>query len=205
MEFIKLVFSALGGGVTVAIIVLAFMKDRMEKYVDKKIDFQFDSKLEKEKGIIGQKMYVSQHKFDKEYKIIEELMEKSYDFTYLTWNAYCNIGDKDDSDMKKYIEHCDEFTLFYMKNCAFIPKELAELFDLFVKKINDFRSALRNYKELLTRVMKNNCTSKEDDKLFQSYADTMKTIHDEINKTSNYSHEQLVKKTREYYERLEIK
>ena len=176
-------------------------------YIDKKIEHQFDAKLETKKAILEKKIYVSQHKFDKEYMIIQELTEESYDFTYLRWDAYYTVGksDTDDSYIKKYNKACDDFTLFYMKNCAFIPEELAKTFDLFVKKINEFRLAVNNYNELLIKVMKRDTTLDKEDKLFESYIDTMRTIHDDVNKKSDYSHGKLVEITRKYYERLEVK
>lgn len=70
--------SALGGGTAVAVATILFVKNKIEKLIDKKINYYFDAKLENEKGIIEQKIYVSQHKFDKEYIIIQELMEKSF-------------------------------------------------------------------------------------------------------------------------------
>ena len=100
---------------------------------------------------------------------------------------------------------CDYFTLFYMKNCAFIPEELAKPFDLFVKKINEFRSAAKGYNELLVKVVKKDSTSNTEDILFQTFSNTMKTIHDEINKNSDYSHDKLVEVTRKHYEKLDIK
>ena len=116
-----MVLSALGGGTAVAVATILFLKNKIEKLIDKKIDYYFESKLENKKGIIEQKVYVSQHKFDKEYEIIQELMEKAFNFTYLTWNVYSTIGysDKDDSsveNVEKYTKECDEFTLFYMRS-----------------------------------------------------------------------------------------
>lgn len=96
--------SAIGSGTAVAVANILFAKNKIDKLIDKKIDYHFDTKLENEKGIIEQKIYVSQHKFDKEYEIIQELMENVFDFTYLSWEVYCTIGesDKDDSAFKKY-------------------------------------------------------------------------------------------------------
>ena len=166
MEYLKIFLSAFGGGMAVVVATILFAKNRMEKLIDKKIVYHFDTKLENEKGIIEQKIYVSQHKFEKEYEIIQELMEKTFDFTYLSWEVYSTIGesDKDDSALKKYKKMCDYFTLFYMKNCAFIPEELAKPFDLFVKKINEFRSAAKGYNELLVKVVKKDSTSNTEDK-----------------------------------------
>ncbi len=207
MEYLKIFLSAFGGGMAVVVATILFAKNRMEKLIDKKIVYHFDTKLENEKGIIEQKIYVSQHKFEKEYEIIQELMEKTFDFTYLSWEVYSTIGesDKDDSALKKYKKMCDYFTLFYMKNCAFIPEELAKPFDLFVKKINEFRSAAKGYNELLVKVVKKDSTSNTEDILFQTFSNTMKTIHDEINKNSDYSHDKLVEVTRKHYEKLDIK
>ena len=142
MVYLKTFLSAFGGGMAVVVATILFVKNRMEKLIDKKIDYHFDTKLENEKGIIEQKIYVNQHKFEKEYEIIQELMEKVFDFTYLSWEVYSTIGesDKDNSTLKKYEKMCDDFTLFYMKNCAFIPEELAKPFDLFVKKINELKN-----------------------------------------------------------------
>lgn len=207
MEILKLFLSACGGGLTVAVAIALFVKDRLEKAIDKKIDYHFDAELENEKGLVEQKIYVSQHKFDKEYEIIQELMEKAFDFTYLSWDAYYTIGRShvDDSAMKKYIEACDEFTIFYMRNCAFIPEDLAKPFDLFVKKINEFRGAAKGYNKLLVKVMERDVTSEEEDARFQHYVDVMRTIHDEINKNSDYSHDKLVETTRNHYKRLDIR
>lgn len=207
MEYLKIFLSAFGGGTTVLVATILFAKSKIEKLIDKKIDYHFDTKLENEKGIIEQKIYVSQHKFEKEYEIIQELMEKAFDFTYLSWDVYYTIGEseKDDSAIKKYKKVCDDFTMFYMKNCAFIPEELAKPFDLFVKKINEFRLAAKGYNELLIKVMKRDCTSDDEDRLFQTLLNTMKTIHDEINKDSDYSHDKLVEVTRKHYEKLDIK
>ena len=77
MEYFNMVLSALGGGTAVAVATILFLKNKIEKLIDKKIDYYFESKLENKKGIIEQKVYVSQHKFDKEYEIIQELMEKA--------------------------------------------------------------------------------------------------------------------------------
>ena len=85
MEYLKIFLSAFGGGMAVVVATILFAKNRMEKLIDKKIVYHFDTKLENEKGIIEQKIYVSQHKFEKEYEIIQELMEKTFDFTYLSW------------------------------------------------------------------------------------------------------------------------
>ena len=207
MEYLKIFLSAFGGGMAVVVATILFAKNRIEKLIDKKIVYHFDTKLENEKGIIEQKIYVSQHKFEKEYEIIQELMEKTFDFTYLSWEVYSTIeeSDKDDSALKKYKKMCDYFTLFYMKNCAFIPEELAKPFDLFVKKINEFRSAAKGYNELLVKVVKKDSTSNTEDILFQTFSNTMKTIHDEINKNSDYSHDKLVEVTRKHYEKLDIK
>lgn len=207
LEYLKMFLSALGGGTAVAVAIILFAKNKMEKLIDKKIDYHFDTKLENEKGIIEQKVYVSQHKFDKEYRIIQELMEKAFDFTYLCWQVYTTIGksDEDDSILKQYKKVCDDFTLFYMKNCAFIPEELAKPFDLFVKKINEFRSAAKEYNELLIKVMKRGESSTDEERLFDTFQNTMRTIHDEINKKSDYSHDKLVEITRKHYEKLDIR
>lgn len=207
MEYLKLFLSAFGGGAAAVVAIILFIKNRIEELIDKKIDYHFDAKLENEKGVIEQKIYVSQHKFEKEYEIIQELMEKAFDFTYLSWNVYSTIGESDkyDSDLKKYKKMCDDFTLFYMKNCAFIPEELAKPFDLFVKKINEFRSAAKGYNELLIEVMKKDSTSNAENMLFQTFSNTMRTIHDEINENSDYSHDKLVEATRKHYEKLDIK
>ena len=199
-----MVLSALGGGTVVAVATFLFVKNKIEKLIDKKIDYYFESKLENKKGIIEQKVYVSQHKFDKEYEIIQELMEKAFNFTYLTWNVYSTIGysDKDDSsaeNVEKYTKECDEFTLFYMRNCAFITEDLAKTFDLFVKKINEFRVAAVKYKNLLSKA-----SDKENETLL-TLSDKMRTIHDEINTKSEYSHDKLVEITRKHYEKLDIK
>jgi len=199
-----MVLSALGGGTVVAVATFLFVKNKIEKLIDKKIDYYFESKLENKKGIIEQKVYVSQHKFDKEYEIIQELMEKAFNFTYLTWNVYSTIGysDKDDSsaeNVEKYTKECDEFTLFYMRNCAFITEDLAKIFDLFVKKINEFRVAAVKYKNLLSKA-----SDKENEPLL-ILSDKMRTIHDEINTKSEYSHDKLVEITRKHYEKLDIK
>lgn len=199
-----MVLSALGGGTVVAVATFLFVKNKIEKLIDKKIDYYFESKLENKKGIIEQKVYVSQHKFDKEYEIIQELMEKAFNFTYLTWNVYSTIGysDKDDSsaeNVEKYTKECDEFTLFYMRNCAFITEDLAKIFDLFVKKINEFRVAAVKYKNLLSKAL-----DKENEPLL-ILSDKMRTIHDEINTKSEYSHDKLVEITRKHYEKLDIK
>ena len=199
-----MVLSALGGGTAVAVATILFLKNKIEKLIDKKIDYYFESKLENKKGIIEQKVYVSQHKFDKEYEIIQELMEKAFNFTYLTWNVYSTIGysDKDDSsaeNVEKYTKECDEFTLFYMRNCAFITEDLAKIFDLFVKKINEFRVAAVKYKNLLSKA-----SDKENEPLL-ILSDKMRTIHDEINTKSEYSHDKLVEITRKHYEKLDIK
>lgn len=207
MEYINMLLVAFGGGTTVAVATILFVKNKIEKLIDKKIDHHFDSKLENKKGIIEQKIYVSQHKFDKEYEIIQLLMEKVFDFTYLSWEAYSTIGesDKDDSAVKKYKKACDDFTLFYMRNCAFITEDLAKAFDLFVKKINEFRAAAKGYNELLIEVMKRDSTSNDEDKLFQTFLNTMRTIHDEINKKSDYSHDRLVEVARKHYEKMDIR
>lgn len=199
--------SALGGGTAVAVATILFVKNKTEKLIDKKINYYFDAKLENEKGIIEQKIYVSQHKFDKEYIIIQELMEKAFDFTYLSWEVYSTIGgsDKDDSVIKKYNKACDDFTLFYMKNCAFIPEELATTFDLFMKKINEFRTVSKGYNELLIKVMKKDSTSTKEEKLFNTFENTMRTIHNELNTESDYSHDKLVEVTRKHYEKLDIR
>jgi len=68
MEYFNMVLSALGGGTVVAVATFLFVKNKIEKLIDKKIDYYFESKLENKKGIIEQKVYVSQHKFDKEYE-----------------------------------------------------------------------------------------------------------------------------------------
>lgn len=204
MEYFNMVLSALGGGTVVAVATFLFVKNKIEKLIDKKIDYYFESKVENKKGIIEQKVYVSQHKFDKEYEIIQELMEKAFNFTYLTWNVYSTIGysDKDDSsaeNVEKYTKECDEFTLFYMRNCAFITEDLAKIFDLFVKKINEFRVAAVKYKNLLSKA-----SDKENEPLL-ILSDKMRTIHDEINTKSEYSHDKLVEITRKHYEKLDIK
>ena len=207
MEYLEMFLSTIGGGMAVAVATILFAKNKIEKLIDKKIDYYFDTKFENEKGIIEQKIYVSQHKFDKEYEIIQELMEKAFDFTYLSWEVYSTIGksDKDDSAINKYQKTCDDFTSFYMKNCAFIPEELAKPFDLFVKKINEFRLVASEYNELLIKVMKRDSTSNNEEMLFQMLSNTMRTIHDEINKESDYSHDKLVEVTRKHYEKLDIK
>ena len=204
MEYFNMVLSALGGGTAVAVATILFLKNKIEKLIDKKIDYYFESKLENKKGIIEQKVYVSQHKFDKEYEIIQELMEKAFNFTYLTWNVYSTIGysDKDDSsveNVEKYTKECDEFTLFYMRNCAFITEDLAKTFELFVKKINDFRVAAVKYKNLLSEA------SGKENEILLTLSNKMRTIHDEINTKSEYSHDKLVEITRKHYEKLDIK
>lgn len=206
MEYLKMFLSAFGGGTVVMVATTLFIKNKVEKIIDKKIDYYFDSKLENEKGIIEKKTYVSQHKFDKEYEIIQELMENAFDFTYLSCEVYCAIGelDKYDISINKYKKACDDFTLFYMRNCAFIPYDLAEPFDLFVKKINEFASVAKRHNQLLIKVMRKNYTSNDEEKKLQTFLDTMKTIHDEINSKSDYSHDKLVEITREYYRKLEI-
>lgn len=207
MEYFKIFLSAFGGGVAVLMSIILFAKDRIEKLIDKRIDYHFNAKLENEKGVIEQKIYVSQQKFEKEYKIIQELMEKVFDFTYLSWEVYSTIGesDKDNSALRKYQKMCDNLTIFYMKNCAFIPEELAKPFDLFIKKINEFRTVAINYNKLLIKIIKNDSTPNSYDILFQTYSNTMRTIHDEINKNSDYSHDKLIEATRKHYEKLDIK
>ena len=138
MEYFNMVLSALGGGTAVAVATILFLKNKIEKLIDKKIDYYFESKLENKKGIIEQKVYVSQHKFDKEYEIIQELMEKAFNFTYLTWNVYSTIGysDKDDSsveNVEKYTKECDEFTLFYIFDKA---SQLLEVLSTMEKSLN---------------------------------------------------------------------
>jgi hypothetical protein len=54
-------------------------------------------------------------------------------------------------------------------------------------------------------VVKKDSTSNTEDILFQTFSNTMKTIHDEINKNSDYSHDKLVEVTRKHYEKLDIK
>lgn len=207
MEFLETFLATFGGVAASVGAIILFAKKQIENLIDKKLEYHFNVKLENEKGVVEKKIYVSQHKFDKEYEIIQELMEKAFDFTYLSWDAYCTIGnsDKDDNAIEKYIKACDDFTLFYLRNCAFIPEDLAGPFDLFVKKINEFRSAAKGYNELLIKVMKRDGTSNEEDRLFEKFSETMRTIHNEINKDSDYCHDKLVKVTRKHYEKLDIK
>lgn len=82
---------------------------------------------------------------------------------------------------------------------------MSKPFDLFVKKINEFRLAAKEYNELLIKVMKRDSTSNDENMLFQMLSNTMRTIHDEINKESDYSHDKLVEMTRKHYEKLDIK
>lgn len=204
MECFNLFLSAFGGGTAVVVATILFAKKRIEKLIDKKIDYYFKCNLEHRKGIIEQRVYVSQHKFDKEYVIIQELMERAFDFTYLTWDVCSIIGclskiDQSVKNIEKYAEKCDEFTLFYMKNCAFIPEDLSKTFDLFVKKINEFRVAATKYRDLLINA------SNIESKKFAILSDQMATIHDEINTKSEYSHEKLVEITRRHYEKIDIK
>ena len=86
-----------------------------------------------------------------------------------------------------------------MRNCAFITEDLAKIFDLFVKKINEFRVAAVKYKNLLSKA-----SDKENEPLL-ILSDKMRTIHDEINTKSEYSHDKLVEITRKHYEKLDIK
>lgn len=202
-----MIISALGGATVVAGAIIFFTKKKIEEIIEQKIKYHYEAKLENQKGVIEQKLYVSQHKFDKEYEVMQELMEKSYDFVYLSWEAYTNIGlsIEDDSNLRKYTKACDDFTLYYMKNCAFLPKELADPFDLFVRKINEFRSAANGYKDLLIKVLAKDNTEDYEEKMFVDYSSKMRTIHDEINKGSEYSHDKLVDVTREYYKKIDIK
>lgn len=207
MEYLKIFISAFGGGATIVVSTILFAKNKIEKMIDKKIDYYFDMKIENEKGIIEQKIYVSQHKFDKEYAIIQELMEKAFDFTYLSREVYFTIGEpeKNDSAVKKYKKACDDFTIFYMKNCAFIPEELAKPFDLFVKKINEFRLTVQKHNKLLVKVLNKDSTSNNESMLLQTLLDTMHTICNEININSDYSHDKLIEVTRKHYEKLDIR
>lgn len=195
--------AAFGGSTVVMVSAILFIKNKIEKIIDKKIDYCFDTKIENEKGVIEQKVYVSQHKFDKEYEIIQALMERVFDFTYLSWDVYCTIGESEENDraIKKYQKACDEFTLLYMRNCAFIPEELATTYDLFVKKINEFRSAVNRYNKLLIR----DSTSFDEEKQLEKILKVMENIHDELNKRSDYSYDTLIEVTRKYYDKLEIK
>jgi site-specific recombinase len=54
MEYLKMILSALGGGMVVAVATVLFVKNKIEKLIDKKIDYHFDTKLENEKGIVEQ-------------------------------------------------------------------------------------------------------------------------------------------------------
>lgn len=55
MEYFNMVLSALGGGTAVAVATILFLKNKIEKLIDKKIDYYFESKLENKKGIIDKK------------------------------------------------------------------------------------------------------------------------------------------------------
>ena len=55
MEFLKSILSGLGGGVAVAIAAIFFLRDRLEKIIEKRIEYKFDKQLARDKGLIEQK------------------------------------------------------------------------------------------------------------------------------------------------------
>ena len=77
--------------------------------------------------------------------------------------------------------------------------DLKGMLDLFVKKINDFRVAAVKYKNLLSEA------SGKENEILLTLSNKMRTIHDEINTKSEYSHDKLVEITRKHYEKLDIK
>ena len=123
------------GGASVMICACSgFLTERIAKRIDGKYQQKLDQELEKYRGVIEQKKYVSQSQFDYEFEIYKKLSKAYFTVAVKATSFASNydkydvisIKEKDVSEDEVYalsMAICDaQNTLF--ENAAFIPEDI---------------------------------------------------------------------------------
>jgi len=88
VEKIIMAFVISIGGSSIVIISLSkWLSDLIAKGIEQKIRYSLDKDLEKYKGILGNKTYISRARFDTEFEALKELNDILFD-VYITYTAF---------------------------------------------------------------------------------------------------------------------
>lgn len=203
------VIAALGSSITTLVLFLKYGTNKIVDMLLSKYQLSLDKKLETYKAEIEAKNYVTKFRFDKEFEVLHKLTQDYYDFTFLAWNVYINISINSNSEFdecyKNFTTACDNYTLYFFKNCAIINKELANSFRIGIENINEFR---KTAKYCRNSFLTYNNLNKTDTDGYQTHViqnmDKLKVIHDELNVGKQYGFQHMIDLVRDYLNSLQI-
>ena len=120
-------FLITAGGAGVAIIaVIKFLATK----ISDRITIKYENRLEKQMELFRvkteNKKYVTQFRFNQEYKIIQKLYRDLFEFTSLTFSVLVIVTSDDDDKAQEIIEDfkhkCDAYTKYFFKMMYLLNK-----------------------------------------------------------------------------------
>lgn len=125
---------SVGGAGALICAFSSFLADRIAKRIDGKYQQKLDQELEKYRGVIEQKKYVSQTQFDYEFEIYKKLSKAYFTVAVKTtsfaskYEQYEYLSMQQGDISNKEIYHlskaiCDAQNILF-ENAAFIPEEI---------------------------------------------------------------------------------
>lgn len=196
LDYIKLFLTSLGG-TGIGIILGKEILSAIAKI-----------KYLKRKGEIANKIHVTQRRFDEEFNILSELYAMVCGFTEECYVVYRNVLSERESGQQivdKFAMDCAEFTRLFYRKKVLINKELADLFEVSVKKLNRFDSLAQMIRGKHLDYSKQNFSNLEGYKTcVEEPLAELRAIHDEINVGVEYGMPKLEMEIRKYLDSLEV-
>lgn len=204
-EIIAIAVSSLGGGAAALALFIKFGANKMADIILAKHQNKLDKGLETHKAKVDVKKHVTQLRFDKEFEVLYKLVQDYYEFTYLTWNVCLALEHGGDERIKEeytaFQNACDEYTKYFFRNSVVANKDIADMFEIGIKQINDFRRTAQHCIKGLERY-------EDDVDAFQihvvSNIQKLKQIHDEINTGEKCGIKKMTDMVRNHLNSLEI-
>lgn len=202
IEYIEILIASAGG---TAVVLLAFSR-RMFSIIENRItsglQHALNKDLEKFKVITDNKKYVTQYRFNEEYKILLKLYGDYFEFTKLCWDVYGNFR-KDENVVSIFASKCDEFTTYFFQYRPFINQTIADEFEKAVRLINEFRNLALHVREMHIRYY---CA--QNSAAYETHVDRnverMLEIHNEINVGEQFGVSRMETLIRQYLDSLEV-
>lgn len=208
-EFLSELLIAAGGAGVATYAVIKFLATK----ISDKITIRYENKLEKQMELFRvkteNKKYVTQYRFDQEYKILQKLYQDFFIFTRLCWEVILTVAGNDDERAQFRIDDfgkkCDDYTIYFYQNAVFVKKELAEVLEVTVKKLNEFCNLSIHIRKEYVKLRDIDGTDLDSYETHVSNnLEKLKTIHDEINIGTNYGLKKIEEMIRSYFDTLEV-
>lgn len=203
-------FLITAGGAGVAIIaVIKFLATK----ISDRITINYKNRLEKQMELFRvkteNKKYVTQFRFNQEYKIIQKLYRDLFEFTSLTFSVLVIVTSDDDDKAQEIIEDfkhkCDAYTKYFFQNDVFIEQELSDTLKKVVEMLNEFCTISIYVRKEYVKYRDSNVLETDGYTThISNNVANLESIHNELNAGNKYSFEKINSMIRLYFDSLEV-